>query len=299
MQFLNFEFDSIVPWSRGNIVLAGGYLLDLLLSRESDDIQDIDLFVYGSNVEEKKQTVLELLENLKKADYDFVLGTYGCLVTVFILGSNRIIQIIITNEINPTNIVNKFDFTILHSYWDGRNLFKESYVEEQLESKESKIIYKVPKIYRLVKYMNKGIKFNPTDIFVEELPLVLTKYELTLLLRESSQKKIYKTTKNLTQCDNLETTISENFGYKTIVGKNDLNEIVNNKKILWSYNFSRECKNLTDQVNYNSTDQVNYNSTDQVNYNSTDQVNYNSCSNVTQESDIVVNLYKLFFSGIR
>jgi len=252
---INFEFHDLFPWENKNIFLAGGYLLDIMLKNEENnhqqedkkDLIDIDIFVFGSIIEKKKSLML-FFENLSKTSYDYIIGINGCLISVFIKNKPLIIQFIMSSEISPKELVKKFDFTILHSYYDGFKIYSENYVIEQIKTKTSSIIYKNPRLYRIVKYTNKDIKFNIDEIFTDKI-ITIDVYGFTLLMREKKQKDIYAQTNNLScspyandiDCEYVKKIIYQYFGYNTIIDKNNIIEYINNdNNIIWNNIFERK-----------------------------------------------------------
>jgi len=265
------------------------------------DLIDIDIFVFGKT-EEKKESLIYFFEKLSKTDYKYKIGIHGCLLSVFILNKNIIIQFILTGEKNPKELVNKFDFTILHSYYDGQKIISEKYVSEQIKNKKSSIIYKNPRLYRIIKYLNKGIKFNESEIFVEKY-LTIDKYGLTLLMREKTQKDIYKQTNNLTNCD-VNNIIKEYFGYNIIIDMTNIFNFINNDNDLINYHniFERKLffnddviQKFNIEFDYNknekSNDTFDYNKNEKSN--DTFDYNKNEKKKIIKQN-IVSNIYSLF-----
>jgi len=236
-----------IPWKNKNVILAGGFLLNYLTDNDihyNDDLIDIDIFLYG-DIENKRKTIYDIFGALNKFikshGYEYYkVGIYGATITIFIPGCPRILQIIMTGNDTPEDVVECFDFTILHSYYNGYNIKSNSYVEELLKNKTTDIVSTTPRLYRILKYMNKGIKFNGDELF-EMGDLTVDKYGLTLLLRENFQRKIYEETNNLqfTGDQDIDTIITKYFGYENIYDKTNIFDTIEElNEFNWTVSFT-------------------------------------------------------------
>lgn len=107
--FENFKWD--------NICIAGGFLFGLLnqATKSMLDTSDIDLYIYHSEEEVRKQTWEYILSYFSDAQY---YEDHG-LITIKINGMKYPIQIIIMNYDHPSQILNSFDMNYCKLYYNG------------------------------------------------------------------------------------------------------------------------------------------------------------------------------------
>jgi len=201
-----FGLDKVIPWEDKNFVFGGGLLYDMITNRFSEDLSDIDLFFYGS-LKEKHNTINKLLDNLDINQYYYLIGYIGSVIYIFIQDVPRIIQLIMTNQNEPQQIINGFDFTHIQMYFDGNDIYYSQEANADLEFKETTI--KELHKNRIIKYFERGINF--TDIFsLSNKFFVLSNYDKEKLLKSKMQKSLYKITYNLSKYPNSVDTIDFN-----------------------------------------------------------------------------------------
>ena len=117
--------DVAFPWE--NVAFAGGGATKILSSdyeKKNARQSDVDLFVMGESFEIRKK-ILDLLldwfntfgEERSRSYY----ATRGSVITIYIKGVNRKIQIISSNAKTIYDVIGRFDLThIQWAYWNGR-----------------------------------------------------------------------------------------------------------------------------------------------------------------------------------
>lgn len=189
--------DKIIPWEKGNFVFTGGLLFDSATNRKQiiNTLTDIDLFFYGSS-ESKIETFKEILSNLEKNDYKYLVGIISSVVFIFIQGIPRIIQLIFTNKSGPSEIISSFDLSHVQSYWDGKDFYSRPHTIMQLISKTTKIKENFKtKPSRLIKYLRRGI--DTIEILYSDYNFILDAKQFSELEKFDKTIKFYKDTSNL------------------------------------------------------------------------------------------------------
>lgn len=101
-------------------IVAGEFICKCISNTVTDEAE-IDLYVYGENIEERAENILKLLGNFEERAVEFSINKS----VIKILGLKRIIKIHCTNKKNPSEIIKSFDFSHLQIYYDG-NDFKST-----------------------------------------------------------------------------------------------------------------------------------------------------------------------------
>lgn len=154
------------------------------------------MFFYGSN-ESKKNTIIKLFENLRSNQYEFLIGVSSSSVcNIIIKKIPRIIQLIMTNKNEPSEIINTFYLTHLQFYSNGTKIYGTEKAIGQINTGTSELTgtHVIP--YRLVKYFQRGIDLE-REIF-SNYNFVLNNFNSGKILRYFEQKLYYKKTHSLT-----------------------------------------------------------------------------------------------------
>lgn len=206
--------DKIIPWEDSNFVFSGGLLYDIMTNRYSNDLMDIDLFFFGS-AESKFKTINKLLDRLDIEQYCYLVGINESVIYIFIQGIPRIIQLIMTDKTNPSDIINSFDLTHLMSWSNGTKIFTKDLVLEQLETKKSNLHIKINK-NRIIKYIERGVDLEYT--LLSEDNFVLTHFAAEKIIKTDRQINLYRLTGNLTMYSNynLERIDFKTFDFRSI-----------------------------------------------------------------------------------
>lgn len=196
-----FGLDKIIPWEDENFVFSGGLLFDIITNRFSQDLMDIDLFFYGST-ESKISTINKLLDNLDKNQYYYLIGNNRSVIYIFIQGVPRMIQLIMTDKMDPESIINEFDLSHTMSYTDGEKIYCSKVALEYLnaETKFQKTnAIKILSFHknRIIKYMERGVIESKT--IMDKYNFVLNNFDSNKYLMSKKQIKLYKLTYNLTR----------------------------------------------------------------------------------------------------
>lgn len=233
-----FGLDKIIPWEDSNFIFSGGLLYDIVIERFSYDMTDIDLFFYGP-LESKISTINKLLDNLDNNQYSYFIGHKRAVIYLFIQGIPRIIQLVMTDQTHPENILNQFDLTHIMSYSDGNKLYCSPKAIEHFEAETIFQKFKSIEINffhknRIIKYIERGI--IDRNIMLEKYNWILNKHDTHKYISAKEQTKLYKSTYCLTRYYDGEPIDFKNFD------KNKLNLyeifgcVVNYNK-LYNHNF--------------------------------------------------------------
>lgn len=110
-----FSYGLLTDFNWNNVFLAGGSLFRLLSPKFSNlipDTSDLDLFIYGANHTERKQTlerIMKYFTNKYNNDVFFVLHEQKALIDVYVRGISRHIQLICNEANSIIEIIELFD----------------------------------------------------------------------------------------------------------------------------------------------------------------------------------------------
>lgn len=126
-----------------------------------DENIDIDIFMYGSNNNNKLNLVLDFINSLHKK-YLVSVDVDGCIVNIFIEGIPRTIQFVFTKEEKPFDIILNFDSTYIMLYYHQQTLFINQMCIMALETRTSIWCKRktINYIKRLYKQINRNYKLG-------------------------------------------------------------------------------------------------------------------------------------------
>lgn len=191
-----FGLDKVIPWENGGFVFSGGLLHNIIKDNFNLELTDIDLFFYGS-IESKKNTLNDILNNLDMNQYNYLFGYVGSVIYIFVQGIPRIIQLIMTDKSGPEEIIDGFDLIHLQFYSDGNKIFATQKTIELLKTGSIEFTGTHKVKHRLIKHFEKG-NDGLKEIIYSTDAFILNSSCVAKLLFEKKQKKLYKTTYNLT-----------------------------------------------------------------------------------------------------
>jgi len=155
------------PWETFKTVcLTGGTMLNAVSNLEEDPYQDIDLFVGGDDPEHAKQVVKDLLYYFKdKFKMEFIYSIKKSVITMYLVGCSKPLQIIVINSGKPDIFLDRFDISCVKIYKDytGSYINVCTYFELMRGFME---IYEPLLPARLRKYMKKGLSVVSKSPFV-------------------------------------------------------------------------------------------------------------------------------------
>lgn len=162
----SYEFD----WS--NVLVAGGIisgLVDGSYDEKTYENSDIDIFVYGStvnelhsNMERVYDDLVEQLYNEGGTIYSFVYN-HTNIVTILSTSYNRPIQLIGYYTDDPHNILNNFDMSHLQIGYNGSNLLMTSAFVNAIECGVSHIMKNSIYAYRFAKAYKRGYGLSKNE----------------------------------------------------------------------------------------------------------------------------------------
>lgn len=147
-----------------NIVVAGGSILQCMLTRKNNYFykSDVDIFIYG-NEEDKKKTFQYLVNYLKK--YDAYIERKGAsIVNIYFKEYLREFQIIYSSCITKEQVIEEFDADYIRVLFDGTNVIcSKSYMNSLITQStdifsnvlSNEIVFK-----RIVKALDKGFSIK-------------------------------------------------------------------------------------------------------------------------------------------
>lgn len=144
----------------GKIIHSGGSLYDIVTGYYNENVVDIDLFLYGSDIE-KKNTIKRIIEILNKKYKIYIICQYS-IISIYIENIPRIIQLICTKERNANDIVNKFDFSHVKMYYNGHKVFASVGCIKSLETQMTMIKSNLSflKNIRIYKCLKRGLNIS-------------------------------------------------------------------------------------------------------------------------------------------
>jgi hypothetical protein len=156
------SFDLFLDFDWSNIIVSGGFVTgcftnDILYS------SDIDLWIYGHDIEQKKETLIKTLNFFNKNGNKIIYSMNNQVITLCLIGIDRNIQIIFTDKNNPYEIINDFHFDYVKAFYNGTTLYGTS---EFINSIKTKTIMedKSKTLVTTIKAINKGYSFYKLPI---------------------------------------------------------------------------------------------------------------------------------------
>ena len=109
-----------IDWS--NMVVAGGFIFGLInnISNSIIPSTDIDIFIYSTDIEVRKQKWSYLLEYF--STHQSIYVNDNGIINIIIPDLKFDIQIIVFHTDNPVNIIAEFDLNYVKLYYDGINV---------------------------------------------------------------------------------------------------------------------------------------------------------------------------------
>jgi hypothetical protein len=190
-----FKFDY---WS--NVVIAGGYAMDLLLNTNTSD--DIDMFIYNAD----KDLIDKIYNQVMHLTGGKVVYENGAVVTLAVNSTRKKIQVINSSDRKtPQEVVDCFDLNCCKVYFDGYNLVYNPSALHELKSRSidlNNVHLQGNSSNRLAKYIqHKGWKLQNTSQFTQNIdPLYLFKechffdktFQNLILLNNETLNNVYK-----------------------------------------------------------------------------------------------------------
>jgi hypothetical protein len=194
-----------------HVCVAGGLLTGLIDKKYDPAVyaeSDIDVFIYGSTVEEAKSHSMRVFKFLQTKFNDLWVVPYKCesiIVVNLCTGKmNRSIQLIcITGITTPRQLIDKFDLSHCQIAFDGKEFICTPQCMETMRSRQTQLVGNRTSEYRLYKAYMRGfsviIPNHPVNVktcdetgfsygFAESTPIVdnLRHYTLDKLLTEDT-----------------------------------------------------------------------------------------------------------------
>lgn len=213
IHFANHELDldyftcgllKYIPLDINSIIFSGGLLFDAYYchayktksSYDLNKIKDIDLFLIGSN-EKKKQNTIQIIETLEKVfgNSKIRIGLNCSVISIFIIGIPRIVQIVCTNYLNALDVIDNFDFAHVAMYYSSQGFYASPFAKMSIQLKQ--VLHnpkygKRAKFSRLIKYKSRGMDISS---YIEEFPF--TTITCGIVYIKQCQQEIYTSTENL------------------------------------------------------------------------------------------------------
>jgi len=199
------------------------------------------LFLIGPE-EKKISNTMGTIEKLKSAfgTENVAICNWKSVISIYIAGVPRIVQLICTNYSKPNEVIDNFDLAHVTMYWDGKEFYVSPFA--YWACKEKKVLPNPKcnnraKLVRLIKYKLRGLDI--TD-YVREFPF--TKHNLHEISDKDREKQIYSETNNLTKKSRIKIGVSWNNAQRLCVGKIGKAPVANDdytwmQTVNWSGNF--------------------------------------------------------------
>jgi hypothetical protein len=157
-----------------NVIISGGYVLDLLFDTNTGD--DIDMFIYNAN-KETISAIYKQITTLTKGTVDYETGA---VVTLNTKTGKKLQLINTTNKTTAEEVVSQFDINPCKVYFDGYNLRWHPSALEELKTRTidlSQVYQTHNSQNRITKYVqHKGWKLGNLETVMKNIdPLFLFK----------------------------------------------------------------------------------------------------------------------------
>lgn len=233
----------LIPFDSDSIVFTGGLLFDAYYAHvhqtkpfyNLQDLKDIDLFLIGTE-ENKISITSNIISNLKLAygDENVFASIQYSVISIYIVGIPRIVQLICTNYLKPDEVINSFDFAHVAMYVTNNGFYASPFAKMAVKLKKvlpNPNCGKRAKLSRLIKYASRGLDISD---YVKEFPI--TTNDASQIQKKSHESYIYEETENLVNRKNycIDDLINNRFGKIGLdINKNAWSDLIN-----WSGNFA-------------------------------------------------------------
>lgn len=197
-----------------NCILSGGSVVSCLDSKIScDDVknskQDLDFFLYGSSesITIALKKCIEILDDLSPL---YCIRS-NC-IDVLISGK-RNIQIIVTNDENPYNVVSNFDFAYCQSYVENKTFYSVNIALSSFRYRKTYCCKNEISRDRLDKVRKKGFEIDVDDnVEIQEISKItsVNRFVLNKVKIEVDSENLCDETNELLKSDMFKRKLDEN-----------------------------------------------------------------------------------------
>ncbi len=194
----------LIPLDSDSVVFSGGLLFDAYYahvhqtksSYNLQDVKDIDLFLIGSE-KNKISITANIISNLKLAYGNKNVGASieHSVISIYIVGIPRIVQLICTNYLKPEEVINSFDFAHVAMHVTNNGFYASPFAKMAIQLKKvlpNPNCGKRAKLSRLIKYISRGLDISD---YVKEFPITIN--DASKIEIKSYIQRKYNETKNL------------------------------------------------------------------------------------------------------
>ncbi len=246
-----------IDWS--NMVIAGGFIFGLLNNISNSVIAstDIDIFIYSTDIDIRKQKWSYLLEYFSK--YTPIYVNNKGIINIIIPSLNYDIQLIVFHSDNPENIINEFDLNYVRLYYDGVTVSANigAMIGFKYQIADVNIDYTKDLDKRLCKTILKGLNIRKCNVITKYSKLVtnntidINKYDKTSF---NTQNIIRHSENMMCEINNLYPTVeSITLDYKEIEWINVCDMFVTYKSNMMDSHILLTLKNVDNLQNLNNT----------------------------------------------
>ncbi len=246
-----------IDWS--NMVIAGGFVFGLLnnISNSIIGSTDIDIFIYSTDIDIRKQKWEYLLEYFSK--YTPVYINNKGIINIIIPTLNYDIQLIVFHSDNPESIINEFDLNYVRLYYDGLTVFANigCLIGFKYQIADINIDYTKDLDKRICKTILKGLNIRKNDVITKHCKLVvdniidINKYDITTF---NTQNIIRQSENMICEINNLYPTVElVTLNYKEIEWINVCDMFVTYKSNMMDNHILLTLQNIDGLQNLNNT----------------------------------------------
>ena len=194
-----------IPLEQNTLIFTGGLLFDAYYAHvhqtqstyDLEELRDIDLFLMGTK-EKKIQIVQTIFTNLKEAygESRVVVGVDRAVISIYIAGLPRIVQIICTNYEKAEQVIDNFDMAHVAMYYSDKGFFPTPFAKLSVNIKRvlpNPKCSKRAKPARLIKYQSRGMDVSE---YIKEFPFNVVNHEA--VYKKERESLYYRQTKNFT-----------------------------------------------------------------------------------------------------
>ncbi len=195
-----------IPLDINLMIFSGGLLFDAYYclthntksSYDLNKLKDIDLFLFGPE-KEKELKFNQIVKNLKTTygDANVKVGCNRSVISIFICGIPRIVQLVLTNYSNAQEIIDNFDMAHVAMYYSDKGFYASPFSKMSVQLKQvlpNPKCGKRAKFCRLIKYKSRGMDIGP---YIKEFPF--TTITPNVIHTKQKQQELYSQSENLTK----------------------------------------------------------------------------------------------------
>jgi hypothetical protein len=219
------------PW--GKAIVAGG-LIERLLSplNKVPEQSDIDIFVFGRSeiIRPNFEAVIDWIGNFAKnvLKSEIYLAVKASVVSIYIKGFKRKIQVVVRQNTTPEDIIAEFDIACIRVYYNGAGLYTNWAGYNALRTRITSVEFKYTSLFRCMKVLHRGYSIKKFDVRFNVASNTTRKVDYSGKIRNDKYVELYMNLESTLNRESAEFKIIHSeflkkyYGAYVHIGENDV-----------------------------------------------------------------------------